>query len=169
MVICGGGGAAPVTEDADGRLAGVQTLVDKDYVATLLAIALHADRLLILTDIAAVMRDFGAARARPLSQLDLDNLSAMHFPAGSMAPKIEACRRFVAAIGQSAAIGSMSEVEVALGGVAGTTITEHASPASAVGAASPSSRRFDGDKSGPSTLLATSTSRDPAEGWSCRG
>jgi carbamate kinase len=123
VVICGGGGGAPVAEDADGRLSGVQAVVDKDYVAALLAIAANADRLLVLTDITAVMRDFGTPSATPLNHLDLDALDTMHFPAGSMAPKVEACRRFVAATGRKAAIGSLSDAVAVLDGVAGTTIT----------------------------------------------
>lgn len=39
-----------------------------------------------------------------------------------VAPKIEACRRFVAATGQSAAIGSLAYSVAMLGGAAGTTI-----------------------------------------------
>lgn len=123
VVICGGGGGAPVTEDAAGWLSGAQAVVDKDYVASLLAIAVHADRLLILTDVAAVMQNFGTPQATPLNHLDLDELSTMRFPAGSMAPKIEACRRFVTATGQAATIGSLSEVAALLSGAAGTTIT----------------------------------------------
>ncbi|WP_443031180.1 amino acid kinase family protein [Streptomyces sp. 3213.3] len=69
---------------------------------------MHADRLLVLTDVPAVMTHFGTPRAAPLSRLDLDDLARMRFPAGSMGPKIAACRRFVAATGRRAAIGSLS-------------------------------------------------------------
>jgi carbamate kinase len=44
------GGGAPVTADSDGHLHGVEGVVDKDLTAALLAITLHADRLLVLTD-----------------------------------------------------------------------------------------------------------------------
>ncbi len=70
MVICGGGGGAPVTEDGAGRLAGVEAVVDKDYVASLLGIAVGAQRLLVLTDVAAVMVDYGTPEAAPLTTLD---------------------------------------------------------------------------------------------------
>jgi carbamate kinase len=122
VVICGGGGGAPVTQDAHGRLAGVEAVVDKDYVAALLGIAVRAHRLLVLTDVSAVMQNFGTPQARPMTQLPVENLSGMRFPAGSMAPKIEACRRFVAATGQPATIGALADAGALLAGTAGTTI-----------------------------------------------
>ncbi|MEO9138620.1 MAG: carbamate kinase [Jatrophihabitans sp.] len=123
VVICGGGGGAPVTEGSAGHLAGVEAVVDKDYVAALLAVAVGADRLLVLTDVSAVMADFGTPKAAPLRQISLDDLTGMSFPAGSMGPKIEGCRRFVVATGGSASIGSLTDAAALLSGAAGTTIT----------------------------------------------
>ncbi|MFF1407487.1 carbamate kinase [Streptomyces sp. NPDC058294] len=123
VVICGGGGGAPVVDDGTGRLQGVEAVVDKDFTAALLAVTVHADRLLVLTDVPAVMANFGTPQAVPLSRLDLDDLARMRFPAGSMGPKIAACHRFVAATGRRAAIGSLSEATAVLDGGAGTTIT----------------------------------------------
>ena len=48
----------------------------------------------------------------------------MSFPAGSMAPKIEGCRRFVAATGHPATIGSLTDAVALLAGTAGTTIAD---------------------------------------------
>jgi carbamate kinase len=123
VVICGGGGGAPVVEDSAGELTGVEAVVDKDYLAALLAIAVNADRLLVLTDVAAVMTDFGTPTAAPLTNVSLPELANMSFPAGSMAPKIEGCRRFVAATGKPATIGSLTDAAALLAGTAGTTIT----------------------------------------------
>ncbi len=131
VVICGGGGGAAVTVDSDGQLAGAEAVVDKDYVAAMLGIAVGADRLLVLTDVSAVMTDFGTPNAAPLRRVSLDELAGMSFPAGSMAPKIEGCRRFVAATGGSAAIGSLSDATALLAGTAGTTITGTARHAAA--------------------------------------
>jgi len=47
----------------------------------------------------------------------------MGFPAGSMGPKIEACRRFVTATGHPATIGALADAQALLAGSAGTTIT----------------------------------------------
>jgi carbamate kinase len=128
VLICGGGGGVPVTDDGSGQLRGVEAVVDKDLTAALLAIVLQADRLLILTDVPAVMANFGTPQAAPLPHLDLDELTRLQFPAGSMGPKIAACRQFVAATGQPAAIGSLSEAPLLLAGTAGTTITAGRDP-----------------------------------------
>jgi len=123
VVICGGGGGAPVTQDGDGPLQGVEAVVDKDFVSALLAINLQADRLLVLTDVPAVMAHFGTPQAAPLDRLDLDELTRLQFPAGSMGPKIAACRRFVTATGRPAAIGALPDATAILAATAGTTIT----------------------------------------------
>jgi carbamate kinase len=122
VVICGGGGGAPVIDDGTGALWGVEAVIDKDFTAALLAIAVGADRLVLLTDVDAVMRDFGTPRQAPLPQLNLDDLTRLTFPAGSMGPKIEACRRFVATTGHPAVIGALADATAALDGKAGTTI-----------------------------------------------
>ncbi len=124
LVICGGGGGgAPVVADETGELHGVEAVVDKDLAAALLAITVNADRLLVLTDVAAVMAHFGTPQAEPLHNVDLDELATMEFPAGSMGPKIAGCRQFVATTGRPAAIGSLADAAAIIAGTAGTTIT----------------------------------------------
>ncbi len=123
LVICGGGGGAPVIDHGTGALQGVEAVIDKDLTAALLAIAVGADRLVLLTDVDAVMRDFGTPRQAPVPQLHLDDLTRLTFPAGSMGPKIEACRRFVAATGHPAVIGSLADATGVLEGRTGTTVT----------------------------------------------
>ncbi|MEO6082947.1 MAG: carbamate kinase [Umezawaea sp.] len=122
VVVCGGGGGAPVVDDGDGRLSGVEAVVDKDLTAALLAIDLKADRLVLLTDVPAVVRNFGTSDAQPLHTLDLDELAHLKFAAGSMGPKVEACRRFVEATGHAAAIGSLTAAAAVLDGTEGTTV-----------------------------------------------
>ncbi|MFI9103032.1 carbamate kinase [Streptomyces fildesensis] len=125
IVICGGGGGIPVSEDGAGQLQGVEAVVDKDATAALLAVAVKADRLLILTDVPAVMEGFGTPQATPLRRLALDGLAALHFPAGSMGPKIAACQHFVGATGRTAAIGSLDDAAAVLAGRAGTVVVPH--------------------------------------------
>ncbi|MFJ8962561.1 carbamate kinase [Lentzea sp. NPDC102401] len=120
IVVCAGGGGAPVVDD--GQLRGVEAVVDKDLTSAELAVALKADRLLLLTDVSAVMSDFGLPSEEPLHDLALEELEQLSFPAGSMGPKIEACRRFVQATGAAAAIGALIDAEAILSGTAGTTI-----------------------------------------------
>ena len=122
LVVCGGGGGVPVARSADGQLTGVEAVVDKDLTAAELAVTLKADRLLVLTDVPAVIRGFGTPGARQIRAIDAGALSAMTFPAGSMGPKVEACIRFVRATGRPAAIGALTDATAILGGRAGTTI-----------------------------------------------
>jgi carbamate kinase len=120
-VICGGGGGAPVVEEG-GLLRGVEAVVDKDWTAAILAIALDADQLVVLTDVEAVMREFGTPRATAIRQLDLDQIRDARFSAGSMAPKVAACAHFVIATGRTAAIGRLDQAPQVLNGAAGTAI-----------------------------------------------
>ena len=123
LVVCGGGGGVPVARSADGQLAGLEAVVDKDLTAAELAVTLKADRLLVLTDVPAVISGYGTPDAQPIQAIDADALSAMTFPAGSMGPKVEACIRFVRATGQPAAIGALADAAGILAGRAGTTIS----------------------------------------------
>jgi carbamate kinase len=123
LVVCGGGGGVPVVRSNAGELAGVEAVVDKDLTAAELAITLKADRLLVLTDVPAIIRGYGTPGAQPIEAIDTVALSAMTFPAGSMGPKVEACIRFVTASGQPAAIGALADAAGILAGRAGTTIS----------------------------------------------
>ena len=122
VVICAGGGGAPVVRDAAGMLHGAEAVIDKDLTAALLARALGADALLLLTDIAAVQDGFGTPQARPLRRVTPAELRARSFPAGSMGPKIEAVCRFAEATGKMAAIGQLEDAEALLRGDAGTVV-----------------------------------------------
>jgi len=63
LVICAGGGGIPVVADAHGGLHGVEAVIDKDLAAALLADALGADVLLLLTDVDSVVRAYGTDEA----------------------------------------------------------------------------------------------------------
>jgi carbamate kinase len=128
VVVCAGGGGVPVVTDADG-LRGVEAVVDKDLTAALLAVAVGADRLVLLTDVRAVMRNFGRSDASALTEVRVDELDRMTFPPGSMGPKIEAGKRFAATTGRPAVIGSLAEAASVLSGTSGTTIVADAVPA----------------------------------------
>ena len=130
VVVCAGGGGIPVVRDENG-LRGVEAVVDKDLTAALLAAAVDADRLVLLTDVRAVMRNFGRPDESPLSEVLVDELDDMTFPAGSMGPKIEACKRFVTNTGRPAVIGNLADAAAVLAGTSGTTIVADAVPAPA--------------------------------------
>jgi len=123
IVICAGGGGIPVTRDESGTLHGAEAVLDKDLTAALLARAVDADALLILTDVPTVMSGYGTARARPIRRATVAELRAMSFPAGSMGPKVEAACRFAEATGRTAAIGRLDDASALLAGAAGTVVT----------------------------------------------
>ncbi len=75
IVVCGGGGGIPTVYGEDGKLHGVECVIDKDRVASLLAQQLDADFFIMATDVSAVSVGWGtpvragrsAARRRPRS------------------------------------------------------------------------------------------------------
>ena len=130
LVVCAGGGGAPVVCDDTG-VHGVEAVVDKDLTAALLAIEIGADRLLLLTDVAAVSRDFGTPGEATIRSATVAELRALSFPSGSMGPKIEACSRFTEATGHPSGIGALAQAVDVLGGRAGTTVVADRVPAGA--------------------------------------
>jgi carbamate kinase len=123
VVICAGGGGAPVIRDSTGLLIGVEAVVDKDATAALLAQDVGADLLLLLTDVSGIIADFGTPSARTLPSATVSELRAMAFPSGSMGPKVSACCDFVEATGRTAIIGSLGDIRGMLALAAGTIIT----------------------------------------------
>jgi len=121
-VICDGGGGIPVVRDGDGRLRGVEAVIDKDLTASLLARELGADSLVLLTDVPQVVSGFGTEHARPLGRVTTTELRAEEFPSGSMGPKIDAACRFVEATDRTARIGRLSDAPEVLAGRRGTEI-----------------------------------------------
>jgi carbamate kinase len=122
VIVCEGGGGIPVVRDADGRLHGVEAVIDKDLTASLLARELAADSLVLLTDVPAVLSGFGTPDARPIRRTTVGGLRAGSFPAGSMAPKVEAACRFVEETGRTAVIGRLADAGDVLARRAGTEI-----------------------------------------------
>lgn len=126
LVVCAGGGGIPVVERADGTLAGVEAVIDKDLAGALLAASLHADAFLMLTDVDAVYADWGTPEAWPIRRIAPDALDPARFASGSMGPKVAAARRFAQETGGMAAIGSLADAARLLAGEAGTVITTRA-------------------------------------------
>ena len=120
-VVLAGGGGVPVVEGPHG-LRGVDAVVDKDHVAALVATALGADLLVMLTDVPAVMLDFGTLEQRAIRHVSAANLRAERFPDGSMGPKVAAACAFATDTGGRAAIGSLAEAADVISGAAGTQV-----------------------------------------------
>jgi carbamate kinase len=121
-VACGGGGI-PVAW-RNGALSGIDAVIDKDRASALLAIALGAERLLILTDVDAVRRGWGTEQQEEVLELSAEDADELlpELAAGSIAPKVEACAAFARATGCDAVITSAARLGDALAGRAGTRI-----------------------------------------------
>jgi carbamate kinase len=122
-IACGGGGIPVVRRN--GRLDGIDAVVDKDRASGLLAVALGAERLVIVTDVPALLRGFGTADEQPIPALSAAEAEQLlpELPPGSMGPKIEASVAFARATGGEALVTSAESLADALAGRAGTTIT----------------------------------------------
>lgn len=120
-----GGGGIPVVDDADGTRHGVDAVVDKDRTAALLASALGAARLVLLTDVDGVYLDWDTDRARRVVAAHPDALRAHRFAPGSMGPKVDAAIAF-AASGGVAVIGALADAARVAAATAGTVVSPSA-------------------------------------------
>jgi carbamate kinase len=121
-IACGGGGIPVVRREE--RLKGVDAVIDKDLASSLLARELGAERVVIITDVPAVYRDFGGRDQTEVRELSAAEAEALltDVPAGSMRPKLEAAVAYVRATGGEVTISSADALEDALVGEAGTTV-----------------------------------------------
>lgn len=127
VITCGGGGI-PVVEHPDGSLSGVAAVIDKDFAAELLAEQVHADVLMILTEVERVAIRWGKPDQKDLNHLTLAEAARYvdegHFGVGSMLPKVQAAMQFVRAHpDRKAIITSLDKAPDALEGKTGTVVT----------------------------------------------
>jgi carbamate kinase len=126
VVIAAGGGGIPVVE-RDGRLQGVDAVVDKDLSSAKLAEDLEADMLMILTAVDRVCVNFNRPNQRALDRITVQeaigHMRDGQFAPGSMLPKVEACVEFVKNNPKGeAVITSLDQAPKAILGEAGTRI-----------------------------------------------
>lgn len=122
LVVCAGGGGIPVLRQ-EGKLQGIEAVIDKDLSAAFLAEQINADALLILTDADAVYLDWGTQQQRALSKVTPDELADITFDAGSMGPKVSAASHFVRSRHGIAGIGALQDATRILTGEQGTLIS----------------------------------------------
>jgi carbamate kinase len=127
IVICAGGGGIPVTYD--GKLKGVEAVIDKDRAATMLGMALGADGLMILTDVPAVAIDYKTPTQKWIKSVSPQRLDEMmeNFPDGSMGPKVSSAIEFTKS-GAWCTIGSLKEADLMMARKAGTLVTNEYGP-----------------------------------------
>ena len=126
-VISTGGGGIPVIEN-DGKLEGIEAVIDKDFASALLAAEIKADFLFILTGVEQVAINFGKPDQQNLSEMTVEEalryLDEGQFPKGSMGPKIEAAIMFLEKGGKNVVITSIDKLQEALEGKTGTRIVK---------------------------------------------
>ena len=125
LVVAVGGGGIPVVR-ANGKLQGVEAVIDKDRASALLASRMGVDIFAISTDADFVYRDYKTPAQRPLTNVTVsemeDLLRAGQFPPGNMGPKVESALRFLRHGGREVVITSYQHLYEAVAGRAGTHI-----------------------------------------------
>jgi len=131
LVIACGGGGIPVAW-RDGRLQGVEAVIDKDRASALLASGLDVDLFVISTDTDYVYLNYKKPMQKPLVLASPKALQeyadAGHFPPGNMGPKVESVLRFVSCERREAIITSAENLCRAVAGFAGTHVVLKRSP-----------------------------------------
>lgn len=125
IVICGGGGGVPSIRDEQGKLQGVEAVVDKDLATAVISQQLDADLFIIATDVKAACVNFNKPEQLQIAKANPAELEKLadEFAPGSMGPKVQAVINFVKATGKDAAIGSLSDIQDIVAGKAGTRVT----------------------------------------------
>ena len=125
LVIAAGGGGVPVTR-RNGRYEGAQAVIDKDRASAVLAGAVDADLLVMLTGVERVALDFGTRWQRDMAKLTVSDATALQksgeFPPGSMGPKVESAVRFVSCGGRAAVVTCAERLRDGVEGTSGTRI-----------------------------------------------
>lgn len=124
--ITAGGGGIAVVCDAAGEYHGAAAVIDKDLTSALLASALGASTLLLLTGVEQVAVDFGKPAQRFIDTMTAGEARALQaqgqFPPGSMGPKIQAALNYLDAGGREVVVTSLERAFDGIEGRAGTRI-----------------------------------------------
>ncbi|AHG75823.1 Carbamate kinase-like protein YqeA [Mannheimia varigena USDA-ARS-USMARC-1296] len=126
VITCGGGGI-PVVADEQGRLVGVNAVIDKDNASSLLAQKLNANYLVILTAVEKVAINWGKPNQEWLADLSTEQarqyIAEEQFAKGSMLPKVEAALKFAeSGAGRRALITLLDKAAEGIAGETGTVI-----------------------------------------------
>ncbi len=115
IVITVGGGGIPVIKK-DGKLVGIDAVIDKDLASSVIANKIKADEFYILTDVPKVCINFNTPEEKQLSRISIAEANQYllegHFAEGSMAPKIRAAMRFIEDGGQETIITEATQLSV---------------------------------------------------------
>ncbi len=125
IVIGVGGGGVPVIKE-NGKIKGVEGVIDKDLASATLGKDIHADKMFILTSVERVYLNFGKPEQKEIEEIHVEDakryLNEGHFKKGSMYPKILASIRFLEHGGKEVLITSPERLLDALNNETGTWI-----------------------------------------------
>jgi carbamate kinase len=126
IIIAGGGGGIPVIRKPDNTFELVDSVIDKDRTACLIALEIKASHFFLLTGVPHVCINFGKPDQKSLYDLPATEARKLmdegHFPLGSMGPKIEAAIDFAEKTGGEAIITDADNISAALDKKEGTRI-----------------------------------------------
>jgi carbamate kinase len=115
IVIAAGGGGVPVYIDEKNDVRPSEAVIDKDMASSLLATRIGADEFYILTDVPYIYINYKKADQEKKEFLNYaDALRYMNegqFAKGSMAPKVDACLKFVKNGGRKSVITEAFKLE----------------------------------------------------------
>lgn len=128
VVICGGGGGIPTIIE-DNKYKFVDGVIDKDYVAAMVADQIDANILVILTNVPNAFINYGTDKEQSLKDVTIKQMQKYidekQFSAGSMLPKVQAAMEFVQrGKNRKAIIACLVDLPDAIKGKCGTIITK---------------------------------------------
>lgn len=126
IVVGVGGGGIPVVEDENGKLRGIDAVIDKDFGSCLMALNINADLFVISTAVEKVALNFNTPDVKWLDQMTVAEakqyIKEGHFKPGSMLPKVQAIIKYLENGGKKALITDPEHIGEALDGKTGTWI-----------------------------------------------
>ena len=118
IVIAAGGGGIPVYVMDNGDYEGMDAVIDKDLASAVLARDIHADELIILTDVNKVLLNYGSEDEKPIDKISVEKMKQYYqegqFPPGSMGPKVKAAINFIEDGGNLVYITSLENAQKGL-------------------------------------------------------
>lgn len=130
IVVAAGGGGIPVVQEEDGRLSGVEAVIDKDFASERLAELVEADLFIVLTGVDYVFVNYNKPSQEKLEHVSIEQLEEYiqqnQFAPGSMLPKVEAAIDFVNSSPHGkAVITSLENLEALVESESGTIIQKN--------------------------------------------
>ncbi len=127
IVIAAGGGGVPVIKEEDGKLTGVEAVIDKDFASQKLAEMVGADLFVVLTGVDYVFVNFNKPNQEKLEKVTYAELEQYiaeeQFAPGSMLPKVQATMNFVKNAPESkAVITSLENLQALIENGSGTVV-----------------------------------------------